>query len=325
MARTTTKPDDAEFTSRTQPLRAELLAHCYRLLGSLDEAEDLVQETYLRAWRAYGGFEERASMRVWLYRIATNACLTALGHRSRRVLPSGLGAPADDPDAPTPDAGPEVRWLDPLPDAMADPATIVAGRDSLRLALIASLQYLPPRQRVVLILRDVLAFSANETAAILDTTTAAVKSSLQRARTRLDEVAPSAEDLVEPTAPEAQVLLSAYIAAFEHSDANLLTEVLRKDATLEPIGTATWFAGKTTCLGYLARVVSSPGDWRMLPTTANGQPAAAVYLRGADGLHHGFGIGLLTATRTHITGITAFGDPSLVTKAGFPATLTTAP
>ena len=323
MARTSTKPDDAEFTSRTQPFRQELLAHCYRLLGSVDEAEDLVQETYLRAWRAYGGFEERAAMRVWLYRIATNVCLTALGHRSRRVLPSGLGVPADAPDAPTPEAGPDVRWLGPLPDAMADPAAIVADRDSLRLALIASLQYLPARQRAVLILRDVLAFSANEAAAILDTTTTAVKSSLQRARTRLDEVAPSAEDLVEPTAPEAQVLLSAYIAAFEHSDAGLLTEVLRRDATLEPVGTTTWFAGKTTCLGYLARVVGSPGDWRMLPTSANGQPAAAAYHRGADGLYHGFGIGLLTATRTHITGITAFGDPGLVTSAGFPAALTT--
>jgi RNA polymerase sigma-70 factor (ECF subfamily) len=324
MARTTTRPDDAEFTTRTQPYRRELLAHCYRLLGSLDEAEDLVQETYLRAWRAYDGFEERASMRVWLYRIATNACLTALGHRSRRVLPSGLGAPADDPDAPTRQAGPEVRWLDPLPDAMADPATIVADRDSLRLALIASLQYLPARQRAVLILREVLAFSANETAAILDTTTAAVKSSLQRARARLDDVAPSAEDLVEPTAPEAQVLLAAYIAAFEHSDASLLTEVLRRDATLEPVGTSTWFAGKTTCLGYLARVVGSPGDWRMLPTTVNGQPAAAAYRRGANGRYHGWGIGLLSVTRTHITGITAFGNPDLVTRAGFPAILTTA-
>ncbi len=324
MDRTSTKSHDAEFISRTEPFRRELLAHCYRLLGSLDEAEDVVQETYLRAWRSYGGFEERSSVRVWLYRIATNACLTALGHHGRRVLPAGLGAPADDPDAPTPEAGREVRWLGPLPDAMVDPATIVAERASLRLALIASLQYLPPRQRAVLILRDVLAFSANEAAAVLETTTMAVKSSLQRARARLDEVTPSAEELVEPTAPEVQVLLAAYIAAFEHADASMLTEVLRKDATLEPVGSTTWFAGKTTCLGYLVRVIGSLGDWRMLPTSANGQPAAAAYLRGTDGRHHAFGIGLLTVTRTHITGITAFADPRLLIKSGFPAIVTSA-
>lgn len=318
---TPTSVPNAEFSSDTEPFRRELLAHCYRLLGSFDEAEDLVQETYLRAWRSYAGFEGRSSLRVWLYRIATNVCLSALAHRSRRVLPSGLGGPTDDPDAATPDAGPEVRWVDPFPDSLADPATIVADRDGLRLALIASLQYLPPRQRAVLILRDVLAFSANEVADVLETTTAAVKSSLQRARARLDEVAPDAEKLAEPTEPAARALLAAYIAAFEHSDPALLTEVLRKDAAIEVIGTGTWFAGKTTCLGYLARVTFAPGDWRMLPTSFNGQPAAFAYLRDAEGVHRAFGIGLLTATPTHITRITAFGDPAIVTKAGFPATL----
>jgi RNA polymerase sigma-70 factor (ECF subfamily) len=314
---------NAEFASDTERFRRELLAHCYRLLGSIDEAEDLVQETYLRAWRSYAGFEGRSTLRVWLYRIATNACMSALGHRSRRVLPSGLGAPTDDPDTPTPEAGPEVRWLDPFPDALADPATVVADRENLRLALIASLQYLPPRQRAVLILRDVLAFSANEVAAILDTTTAAVKSGLQRARARLDEVAPSAESLAEPTDPATQALLAAYIAAFEHADPAMLTEVLRKDAAIEVVGSSTWFTGKTTCLAYLARVTGSPGYWRMLPTSFNGQPAAVAYLRDSDGMHRAFGIGLLTATHTHITRITAFGDPTMVDKAGFPATLTT--
>jgi RNA polymerase sigma-70 factor (ECF subfamily) len=312
---------NARFATDTEPFRRELLAHCYRLLGSADEAEDLVQETYLRAWRSYAGFEGRSSVRVWLYRIATNACLSALANHSRRVLPSGLGAPTDDPDAPTSDAGAEIGWLEPFPDTLADPAMIVTDREGLRLALIASLQYLPARQRAVLILRDVLAFSANEVAAILDTTVAGVKSALQRARARLEEVAPSAEDLAEPTEPAAQALLAAYIAAFEHSDPALLTEVLRKDAAIEVVGTRTWFAGKTTCLGYLARVTGTPGDWRMLPTSFNGQPGAVAYLRDADGVLRAFGIGLLTATPTHITRITAFGDPAIVDKAGFPVTL----
>ena len=309
------------FATDTEPFRRELLAHCYRLLGSVDEAEDLVQETYLRAWRSYAGFEGRSSVRVWLYRIATNACLTALTNRSRRVLPPGLGAPTEDPDAPTPDAGPEIGWLEPFPDTLADPAMIVTDREGLRLALIASLQYLPARQRAVLILRDVLAFSANEVADILDTTVAGVKSALQRARARLAEVAPSAESLAEPTDPAVQALLAAYIAAFEHADPAMLTEVLRKDAAIEVIGTGTWFAGKTTCLGYLARVTGSPGDWRMLPTSFNGQPAAIAYVRDAEGVLRAFGIGLLTTTSTHITRITAFGDPAIVSKAGFPATL----
>jgi RNA polymerase sigma-70 factor (ECF subfamily) len=152
-----------EFASETEPFRRELLAHCYRMIGSLDEAEDLVQETYLRAWRSYATFEGRSSLRSWLYRIATNACLTALEQRGRRALPTGLGGPADDPDAPAAPAGAGVSWLEPIPDARvvpdaADPAEIVMAGEGLRLALIASLQYLAPRQRAVLLLREVLGF-----------------------------------------------------------------------------------------------------------------------------------------------------------------------
>jgi RNA polymerase sigma-70 factor (ECF subfamily) len=191
-----TIPDRDEFARSTEPFRRELLAHCYRMLGSLDEAEDLVQETFLRAWRSHAGFEGRSSLRVWLYRIATNACLTALEQRGRRALPSGLGAPSDDPDGAPVEAGPGVSWLGPIPDALVtgppqDPAAIAVARESLRLGLIACLQYLPARQRAVLILRDVLAFPAAEVAAMLGTSTVAVKSILQRARARLDQVAPS--------------------------------------------------------------------------------------------------------------------------------------
>src|SRR6266545_6730494 len=155
---------DEDFLRLADPYRRELLAHCYRMLGSVHDAEDLVQETYLRAWRAYDNFEGRASLRTWLYRIATSACLTALDHKSRRMLPSGLGGPSDNPELPAVQEL-SVPWLQPLPD---DPAAVVAERDSVRLAMIAALQHLPARQRAVLILRDVLSWQASEVAELLD-------------------------------------------------------------------------------------------------------------------------------------------------------------
>ncbi len=196
-------PDSSEFVGQAEPLRRELFAHCYRMLGSVQDAEDLVQETYLRAWRSYGGFEGRSSVRTWLYQIATNACLTALARRQRRVLPSGRYEPAPDPEAPPEAADPGVAWLEPVPDVAAipesaDPAVIVAARAGLRLALIASLQYLPPRQRAVLVLRDVLEFPAAEVAVMLGSTTSSVKSALQRARARLADVCPAADQIAEP-------------------------------------------------------------------------------------------------------------------------------
>lgn len=193
----------SEFVDDTEPYRRELIAHCYCMLGSAHDAEDVVQETYLRAWRGYAEFENRSSVRTWLYRIATNACLTALTHSSRRVLPSGLGGPADDPRT-EPEPAPNVTWLQVIPDAWVDdPAVVVASRESLRLALIASLQHLPAQQRAVLLLRDVLAFPASEVAAMLDISVTAVKSALQRARAQMRDVAPSADDVVEPTEPRA--------------------------------------------------------------------------------------------------------------------------
>jgi RNA polymerase sigma-70 factor (ECF subfamily) len=304
------------FVARTEPLRRELLAHCYRMLGSPDEAEDLVQETYLRAWRAYPDFQERSSIRVWLYRIATNACLTALEHRSRRPLPSGLDAPADDPYAPPGGADLDVPWLRPIADALvtpesADPAVIVAARDSLRLALIAGLQYLPARQRAVLILREVLGFPAAEVAEMLGTSVAAVKSTLQRARARLDEVVPSEEDgdLTEPDEPAARALLEQYIAAFERSDVTILERALRTDASLELLPSRTWFAGRATCVPYLSQVLGKPGDWQMRPTRMNGQQAAVVHYRGTP-----FGVAVLSTTTEGIRKIVAFGFPELATQ-----------
>ncbi|EXG82665.1 RNA polymerase subunit sigma-70 [Cryptosporangium arvum] len=299
------------FAAETGRYRRELLAHCYRMVGSAHDAEDLVQETYLRAWRAYAGFEGRASVRSWLHRIATNVCLTAVEPRVIRLLPSGLAGPSADPTRPPRPV--DAAWLEPFPDAWIsapadDPAAVVVRRETLRLALIAGLQHLPARQRAILLLREVLAFSAAETAEILGTTTAAVKSGLQRARARLDELDPQPDDLLEPTDPRARALLDGYIAAFERSDANLLERVLRTDATLEATPFADWQAGRDHCVGLLERyVLGSPGDWRMIPTTANGQPAA-VHHRGAPD-----GVVVLSPTATGVSRVVKFHEPALVT------------
>ena len=191
-----------------------------------------------------------------------------------------------------------------------DPAAILTARHSVRLALIASLQYLPARQRAVLLLREVLGFSAAEVAAMLGISAAAVKSTLQRARARLDEVAPAPESVIEPTEPHARDLLGQYIAGFENADTAALEKALRTDAAIELVGTRTWFSGRVTCLRFLAHVIGSPGDWLMTPTLANGQPAAAAYYRHDDGTHQALGVAVLTATSTGVARITVFpGGP----------------
>jgi RNA polymerase sigma-70 factor, ECF subfamily len=287
-----------------------LLGHCYRMLGSWDDAEDAVQETYLRAWRGWATFEYRSSVRVWVYRIATNTCLTVLAGRHRRALPSGLGPPSADP-AGAPDVAGAEAWIQPIPTPLVipDPADVVLGRERVRLALIAGLQCLPANQRAVLLLREVLAFSAAEVAEMLDTTVAAVKSSLQRARLRLDEMSPSQDDMVEPTEPRARELLDLYMAAWERSDMAAFERTLRADATLEAVPSRTWFAGKGTCVAFAARFLDEPGAWRMLPSSANGQPAALTWFRGEPS-----GIAVLTPAEDGIARITLFGDPGLVSR-----------
>jgi RNA polymerase sigma-70 factor (ECF subfamily) len=201
----------------------------------------------------------------------------------------------------------------------ADPAAIVAARAGLRLALIASLQYLPPRQRAVLVLRDVLDFSAAEVAVVLGTTTAAVKSALARARARLEELAPAADQVTEPAAPQARALLDQYIAAFENADAAALERLLVRDATLEATPMRTWFAGRKTCVPFLRdRVLGSPGFWRMLATSANGHPAAAAYTRDQEGSYQPYGVVVFTVAGAGIHRVSCFGDPSLVGLFGFP-------
>lgn len=304
-----------ELVQRLKPYRRALLAHCYRMLGSLDDAEDVVQETYLRAWRAVDTLADPAALRGWLYRIATNACLTALAQRKRRALPSGLGPPTADASAPI-RRDDELAWLEPIPDALAvDPAALAASRQAIRLALVASFQYLPPRQRAILLLREVVALSTDEVAEALSMTPAAVKSQLQRARAQLAEVQPAARDVREPTDVEAQAILARYIDAFEGSRADALAELLTEDATLEMPPVLTWFAGKATCVPYLtARALGTRGDWRMTPTRANGQPAAIAYRRASDGAYRSFGIAVLTVRPEGLAGIALFSGANVVER-----------
>ena len=308
---------EEDFASVAAQFRGELLAYCYRMLGSIDEAEDLVQETYLRAWRSFGGFEGRASARTWLYRIATNACLTALERRARRPLPAGLGAPEEDPAVPLV-AGPEVPWLQPFPGAPADPANAVVAREGIRLAFVAALQYLSARQRAVLIMRDVLDWPAAEAADLLGMTTTAVNSALRRARDQIAAALPAGSDaadvsgLVEPDDPARRALLDRYAAAIENADASALAGLLREDIALEMPPLLTWFAGRDTVLRFVAAsLLPGPGLLRLVPVTANGQPAFAVYERDPDGTFRAHAIQVLTITDTGIARIVAFADPSL--------------
>lgn len=310
------------FLADAQRYRRELLAHCYRMTGSLHDAEDLVQETYLRAWKSYEGFQGKSSVRTWLYRIATNTCLTALESRQRRPLPSGLGGPSSEPTGELHERH-EVPWLEPLPDDSTDPSNVVGTRESVRLAFVAALQHLPPRQRAVLVLREVLQWKAAEVASAIGSSTAAVNSLLQRARAQLEAVGPSADDAVHtPESPEAQDLLSRYIAAFEAYDIDKLVELFTADAVWEMPPFDSWYQGPQA-IGDLSRYkcpAETAGDMRLVPTTANGQPAAAMYFREGD-RHVPFQLHVLEAEPGGITHVVAFMDTTLFEKFGLPAEL----
>ena len=303
------------------PYRAELIAHCYRMLGSVHDAEDLVQETYLRGWRGYAAFEQRAALRTWLYRIATTACLRALENRARRVLPAGLGDGSIDPDTSLEGNGRARDWLEPIPDALMfeTPEDAVTARQSVRLAVMTALQELPVRQRAVLILRDVVQFSAAEVAELLETTPAAVNSSLQRARAHLAEVSPTEESSVEPDDAERRELLDRYCAAFENADMAALTELLQADVKLEMPPLPVWFTGRDTVMRFLAaRAFTKAGDIAMVQTAANSQPAVAEYRRSADDVMRAHSIHVLTTRAAGIAAITVFLDPALFTAFGLP-------
>jgi RNA polymerase sigma-70 factor, ECF subfamily len=314
---------DTDFVQQADPYRRELLAHCYRMLGSVYDAEDLVQETYVRAWRSYDRFEGRSSMRTWLHRIATNACLNALESRQRRPLPIGLGAPSSDPaDALIEQT--EVPWLEPMPDAMLanDPAAVVAGRESIRLAVVAAMQYLPPRQRAVLILRDVLQWPAAEVGEMLDMTTASVNSALQRARAQLSQATVTADDVAEPTAAEQRELLDRFVAAFEAKDIPALVTIFTKDATWEMPPFTGWYTGPDD----IARLVDTrcpaqgPGDMKLVPTKANGQFAYGLYMRDGD-TYRPFNLPVLTLTRHGVSHVSSFFDRRLFRTFGLPESI----
>ena len=289
-----------EFTTAVEPHRHELHVHCYRMLGSVHDADDLLQETMVRAWRAFDRFDpSRASLRTWLYRIATNACLTALESRARRPLPSGIGARFEDPDADFV-PGVEVPWLQPIP---TDPAASAVERDGLRLAFVAAIQLLPPRQRAVLLLREVLDVPAAEVAALLDTTTASVNSALQRARARLAQLGVDPHGVTAPPA-EQRAVVDRYVAAFERADVAGIVALLTADVVLEMPPMWNWYAGIDAYAGFMRRVFHRRGtDWRTEPLWANGEAGFVAY---ADGALHT--VQIVTVDAGRVSRLTAYQD-----------------
>ena len=315
-------PVAEDFDQRINEYRSELLAHCYRMLGSVHDAEDLVQETCLRAWRAREQYDQdRASVRTWLYRIATNACLTALEGRSRRPLPSGLVAPSEDPSAPL--VRGEVTWLQPLPDALlgADPGRTAVDRGSLRLAFVAAVQHLSARQRAALILRDVLDFSAAESAEILGMSTPAVNSALQRARGQMREAGVPEDEVAEPSEQEVRARIDRFVEAFERADVAAIKQLLTHDVLLEMPPMVNWFIGREHYGRFMDWVFSMCQDWRMVRTTANGQPALAAYWRVEGGGYRLHTLQVFSVTTAGISRNTVFQDAEVFASFGLPEEL----
>ena len=344
--------DESAFAALVERHRWELRVHCYRMLGSFDEAEDLVQETLLRAWKNLGGFEGRASLRTWLYRIATNACLDALdGQRARpRVLPHHLGPPPDPSGGLAPRT--DIAWLQPFPDRLtrpvqdngrqwepvapsdSEPDAVVITRETIELAFLAAIQHLPPRQRAVLILRDVLGWPAKQTASLLECSVASANSALQRARSTLREHLPERRmdwaPSTEPTEQE-RAVLRRYMAAVQNADLAAVADLLAADvrATMPPY--ALWFQGRDAVLASLAASwdTGSPsyvGRLRTVPVGANRQPAMALYLRApGDSAYRAFALGVLRIEHGRITDMTAFHDPGVFAAFDLPAVLRNAP
>ncbi|GGT11373.1 DNA-directed RNA polymerase sigma-70 factor [Streptomyces kurssanovii] len=276
-----------DLDSRLEQHRRELTGYCYRMLGSSFEAEDAVQDTMVRAWRSFEKFEGRSSLRSWLYRIATNVCLDMLNAGNRRARPMDLSGPTPVAQAQL-NARSEITWLEPVPDgrvlpSVADPAETAVERETIRLAFVAALQHLPPKQRAVLILREVLAWKASEVAELLGTTVASVNSALQRARATLNEQGPAASDAADPLDKEQQQLLERYVAAFEGYDMKALTALLHEDATMSMPPYDLWLRGHDDIVGWMLGVGDVCRGSRLVPTVANGVPAFAHYHPSADG------------------------------------------
>lgn len=312
------------FTALAGPLRAELLAHCYRMLGSASEAEDRVQDTYLKAWRAFHSFDGRSSVRTWMYRIATNTCLTALGSASRRVLPTGLGAGPGDPRSDLV-ARDDVAWVEPLPQRVLwqaeapNPETASLAHEALGLAYVAAVQLLPPRQRAVLVLRDVLAFSAKETAELLDSSVASVNSALQRAHAALGEVEP--DDLPTLSAQDERAV-AEFVAAFESHDLPALTGVLTSDVVWQMPPFDRFYIGADDAIALADNhcPASAPRDLAFRAARANGRPALGMYLRDEAG-HAAFQFLVLDLRGGRVAGVTGFFGEQVFRAAGLPVRL----
>jgi len=319
--------DEQAFARLVEPYRHEIQVHCYRILGSLQDAEDLLQETWLSAWRGLAGFEERASFRSWLYTIATNRCLNWLRAASRRPM----DAPNLPPDPPDPTRLGEILWLQPYPDVLLDevsdvepgPEARYEAKEAISLAFITALQLLPPRQRAALILRDVLGFHAAEVADMLDTTEESVTSALKRARAalsrevpRVDEPPPLARSEIE------EALLARFVSAFENRDVEAIVALLTEDAWVRMPPMPLEYQGRELAARFLATVAfRDERRFRLVPTRANGQPAFGVYLRGHDSVvAHALGVFVITLRRDRVSAITAF-DNSVLSRFGLARTL----
>ncbi|MDJ0356680.1 sigma-70 family RNA polymerase sigma factor [Paenarthrobacter sp. PH39-S1] len=308
---------EQDFAAATEPFRRELVVHCYRMLGSVQEAEDVVQEALLRAWRSRERYDPtQASIRTWLYRITTNACLSAMKGAARRPLPSGLGAASDNPEAPlVPDF--DVPWLQPLPNSylrelIIDPGARAVERESVRLALVGAMQLLPPKQRAVLVLRDVLQFSAAEVAGQVGITVAAVNSALQRARATLVKAAPSEESIGALDGGVAEGIIQRYIDAFEAADVAALIALLTDDVVLEMPPVPLWYRGRQNYGDFMSRVFRLRGaSWRILATSANGQWALAAYCADRTGTYVLHTLQIITVSGGGITRNVVFQDPAV--------------
>ena len=313
VAQSSERLDSGQLELQLEEHRRELTGYCYRMLGSAFEAEDAVQETLLRAWRSLDRFEGRAQLRSWLYRIATNVCLDMLNGRQRRARPMDLG-PAQTADVPLPDPLPEERWIQPMPDGRVlpeggDPAELAEMRETVRLAFVAALQHLPPRQRAVLILREVLRWKASEVAELLDTSVASVNSALQRARSALAASQVAASDPVQPMDEEQQALVARYVDAFERYDLDSLTSLLYEDASWSMPPYDLWLQShddiRRFCLGP---GIACRGS-RLIPTVANGLPAFGQYKpAGRGGGYEPWSLQVVEVSGGRIVGLTFFLD-----------------
>lgn len=320
--------DGEAFRALTEPYRRELQVHCYRMLGSLQDAEDTLQDTLLAAWQGVGRFEGRASIRTWLYRIATNRCLNARRSASRR--PAGeWNMPGVEPPEPT-RLG-HVVWLEPYPDSLLEgaidvplgPAARYEQTESISLAFVTALQALPPRQVAVLIVRDVLGFRASEVADMIDSTVESVNSALKRARTGLQSLRPppdESEPAPAPDSPSEQALVAGFVRAYEAGDADALVALLTDDVFISMPPIPLEYQGRDVVARLFAGIFGSGRRVDLVPTRANGRPAFGAYLRTPTGTRHGTGLFVLTLTGNQISAFTRF-DNSVLLRFGLPRSL----